>query len=275
MSDSESDNESRSESGSDTEFTFSKKSSNISPVINIGGLIKHDIYDEDIDIDIDDEDEDDVDELEDVDDLDETDRVKKLIGGAKDDETIGDSDEDSNQDNSDDEENSDKEDDDDKEGPSSSIKKNKENKPKNQPLQFQYDDDDEDEDDENYLQKFDTEIIKNYVTEFHPECASHNYEEIEKLTIVVRNEDGIIIDSLHKTIPYLTKYEKARILGQRAKQIETGAKPLVKVPENIVDSYIIAELELKEKKIPFIIRRPIPNGGCEYWRLKDLETIGF
>jgi DNA-directed RNA polymerase I, II, and III subunit RPABC2 len=113
------------------------------------------------------------------------------------------------------------------------------------------------------------------VNEFHPECLNHNYEEIEKLSLIIRNSDGIIVDPLHKTIPYLTKYEKARILGQRAKQIETGAKPLVKVPENIVDSYIIAELELKEKKIPFIIRRPIPGGACEYWHLKDLENIGF
>ena len=49
----------------------------------------------------------------------------------------------------------------------------------------------------------------------------------------------------------------------------------MRVPENIIDGYIIAELELKEKKIPFIIRRPIPNGSCEYWHLKDLEIIGF
>ena len=133
---------------------------------------------------------------------------------------------------------------------------------------------DEDED-ENYLQKFDNDLMKNYINEFHPECLSHNYDEITKLSIVVRNSDNIIIDPLHKTIPYLTKYEKARILGQRAKQIEGGAKPLVKIPENIVDSYIIAELELKEKKIPFIIRRPIPGGACEYWNLKDLEMITF
>jgi DNA-directed RNA polymerase I, II, and III subunit RPABC2 len=73
----------------------------------------------------------------------------------------------------------------------------------------------------------------------------------------------------------LTKYEKARILGQRAKQIETGAKPLVNLPENIIDSYIIAELELKEKKIPFIIKRPIPSGAFEYWHLRDLEMINF
>ena len=111
--------------------------------------------------------------------------------------------------------------------------------------------------------------------EFHPECLNHNYDEISHLSIVIKNANGIIIDPLHKTIPYLTKYEKARILGQRSKQIENGAKPLVKVPENIVEAYIIAELELKEKKIPFIIRRPIPGGGCEYWKLKDLEIISF
>lgn len=136
-------------------------------------------------------------------------------------------------------------------------------------------DDDEDEYDENYLQKFETEITKNYINDFHPECFIQNYDEIAKLAIVVRNSDNIIIDPNHRTIPFLTKYEKARVLGQRAKQIETGSKPLVKISENIVDSYIIAELELKEKKIPFIIRRPLPNGTCEYWYLRDLEIVGF
>ena len=92
---------------------------------------------------------------------------------------------------------------------------------------------------------------------------------------VVRDDNGIIVDPLHKTIPFLTKYERARVLGQRAKQIETGSKPLVKVPENIIDGYLIAEIELEQKKIPFIIRRPLPNGGSEYWRLSDLQIIAF
>jgi DNA-directed RNA polymerase I, II, and III subunit RPABC2 len=148
-------------------------------------------------------------------------------------------------------------------------------KPKKTQLIVENDDDDDDDYDDNYLQKFDNEISKNYIEEFHPECLSHNYDEVAKLSIVVKNSDGIIIDPLHRTVPYLTKYEKARILGQRAKQIETGSRPYVKVPENIVDGYIIAELELKEKKIPFIIRRPIPGGAFEYWNLKDLEFIHF
>jgi DNA-directed RNA polymerase subunit K/omega len=152
-------------------------------------------------------------------------------------------------------------------------------KPTNVPIEIDnnnamYDDDEEDEDD-NYLQKFDKEITKDYIMNFHPECLNHNYDEIKALSKVTRDEFNIIIDPLHKTVPFLTKYEKARILGQRAKQIECGAKPLVKVPENIIDSYVIAELELEQKAIPFIIRRPIPSGGSEYWNLKDLEIISF
>jgi DNA-directed RNA polymerase I, II, and III subunit RPABC2 len=134
-------------------------------------------------------------------------------------------------------------------------------------------DDEDDENDENYLQKFNTEITKNYINEYHPECLNHNYDEISKMTVVVRNSNNIIVDPFHKTIPFLTKYEKSRVLGQRAKQIESGAKPFVNVPENIIDGYIIAELELKEKNIPFIIKRPIPGGGFEYWKLSDLEII--
>jgi len=142
-------------------------------------------------------------------------------------------------------------------------------------LPIDTDDDEDDDYDDNYLQKFDNDTTNNYIKEFHPECLQHNYDEVAKFTTVIRDSNNIIIDPFHKTIPYLTKYEKARILGQRAKQIECGAKPLVKVPENIVDGYIIAELELQQKRIPFIIRRPIPGGAFEYWNLKDLEIITF
>lgn len=134
-------------------------------------------------------------------------------------------------------------------------------------------DDDGDEDDEGYLQKFDKEINNNYILNIHPECKTHNYDEIACLSKVVYNADGIIVDPLHRTIPILTKYERTRILGQRAKQINSGSKPFVKVPENIIDGYLIAEIELSQKRIPFIIRRPFPGGGCEYWNIKDLELI--
>ena len=135
---------------------------------------------------------------------------------------------------------------------------------------------DDEDDDEDYLQKFDRDIKKNYIVDYHPECMIHNYEEISALTKVIRDKDNIIVDPLHRTIPYLTKYERARVLGQRAKQINLGARPFVKVPENIIDGNLVAEMELAQKRIPFILRRPLPgNSGSEYWNLKDLEIITF
>jgi DNA-directed RNA polymerase I, II, and III subunit RPABC2 len=141
-------------------------------------------------------------------------------------------------------------------------------------LENDEDDDDETYDD-TYLQKFNSDISRQYITDHHPEAMIHNYDEISALSNVIRDKDNNIIDKLHQTLPYLTKYERARVLGQRAKQINSGAKAFVKVPENIIDGYLIAELELAQKRIPFIIRRPIPGGACEYWKLKDLEIIGF
>jgi DNA-directed RNA polymerase subunit K/omega len=135
------------------------------------------------------------------------------------------------------------------------------------------DDEDDEEEDDDYLQKFDSNIQRNVIAEHHPEMVQHNYEEIEALSKIVRNEMGVIIDPLHKTLPFLTKYEKARILGERAKQINAGGKPFIPVEINMIDGYLIAMKELEEKKIPFIIKRPMPNGGCEYWKLKDLEIL--
>ena len=134
-------------------------------------------------------------------------------------------------------------------------------------------DDDDDEPDENYLQKFDDSLKANTISSFHPELLHHNNEEVEALSRVVRNEQGIISDPLHVTFPFITKYERARILGERAKQLGMGAKPLVEVGADVIDAYLIALSEYEQKSIPFIIKRPLPNGGCEYWKFKDLESI--
>ena len=135
------------------------------------------------------------------------------------------------------------------------------------------DDEDEEEDDEDYLQKFDESIKQKIIQDFHPELKSQNYDEIEVLSRVVRNSSGAIIDPLHQTLPFLTKYEKARVLGERATQLNAGAKPMVEVDADMIDGYAIALKEFEQKKIPFIVKRPLPNGAVEYWKLEDLEFI--
>jgi DNA-directed RNA polymerase subunit K/omega len=139
--------------------------------------------------------------------------------------------------------------------------------------EFNENEDDEEDDDEFYLQKFDETTQQKIIADFHPELKSHNYDEIDVLSRVVRDDNGNIIDPLHKTIPFITRYEKARILGERAKQINSGAKPFVDLEPNVIDGYVIALKEFEEKKIPFIIKRPLPNGGVEYWRFEDLEVL--
>jgi len=142
-------------------------------------------------------------------------------------------------------------------------------------LELDLDDDDEEEEEEGYLKKFDKELRKNYLVDFHPEILSHNNIEIQTLSEVIRDpKSGIIIDDLHKTIPFMTKYEKTRILGIRAKQIDSGSKPFIRNSNpTLIDGYAIAQKELENKLIPFIIRRPLPNGGSEFWKIKDLQMI--
>jgi len=137
-----------------------------------------------------------------------------------------------------------------------------------------YDEEDDDSDlEEDYLQKIDSSMQTDIVSSHHPELLQHKTEEIETLSKVVRNEENMIVDPFHKTIPFLTKYEKARILGERAMQLNAGGKPFVNVDPSILDGYLIAEKELNEKKLPFIIKRPITNGACEYWKVEDLEIL--
>ncbi len=134
-------------------------------------------------------------------------------------------------------------------------------------------DDDDDDKDDNYLQKFSEQLKTNVITEHHPELIISNFHEVDALCHVVRDADGTIIDPLHTTVPFVTKYEKAKILGERAKQLNAGAMPFVEVNEDIIDGYLIALAEFEQKKIPMIIRRPLPNNASEYWRLQDLEIL--
>lgn len=143
----------------------------------------------------------------------------------------------------------------------------------NDTMDLEESDDDNENMYEDYLRKFDESTRTNIISEFHPELQSHNNDEIANMCVIVRDGNGIPIDPLHKTLPILTRYEKARALGERSKQINSGAKPFVKVDETIIDGYLIALKELEEKKLPFIIKRPLPNGGCEYWKLSDLEVL--
>mmetsp|Transcript_12970 Transcript_12970/g.24569 ORF Transcript_12970/g.24569 Transcript_12970/m.24569 type:complete len:133 (+) Transcript_12970:66-464(+) len=71
------------------------------------------------------------------------------------------------------------------------------------------------------------------------------------------------------TTKFMTKYERARVLGTRALQISMNAPVLVET-KNLSDPLQIAMKELREKKIPFVIRRYLPDGSYEDWGIDEL-----
>jgi len=76
-----------------------------------------------------------------------------------------------------------------------------------------------------------------------------------------------------KTLPIMSKFEKARIIGVRAQQIADGAVPTVKVPDKMISVIEIAKLELKERRLPLIIRRILTKNKYEDWRIDEFELI--
>jgi DNA-directed RNA polymerase I, II, and III subunit RPABC2 len=126
---------------------------------------------------------------------------------------------------------------------------------------------------EENFKKFTTNLDHDLISTLHPREKAINYDNVKTLCTIQRNKDGLISDPLHTTVPILTKFEYTRILGVRATQIENGAPLFISVDESIIDSYVIARMEVEAKKLPFIIRRPLPGGKMEYWRLHDLENL--
>lgn len=72
------------------------------------------------------------------------------------------------------------------------------------------------------------------------------------------------------TTPYITKYEKSRILGTRATQISMNSPVMVDIGQ-LSDPLEIALKEFEERKIPLLIRRFLPNGEYEDWKLTDFK----
>lgn len=85
-----------------------------------------------------------------------------------------------------------------------------------------------------------------------------------------KDAEGRIPAKERITSPYLTKYERARLLGTRALQISQNA-PLMVDPKEETDPLKIAQMELQEKKIPLIVRRYLPDGKhYEDWKIDEL-----
>ena len=113
----------------------------------------------------------------------------------------------------------------------------------------------------------------------HPECRIYSIEALAPRTLLLASPPDHVIgqqpvpDEHHQSKPWLTQYERTKILGFRTNQIAQGAKPYILVPKHVVEASDIAKLELKERRLPFMIARIMPDGSYEFWRLSDLMVL--
>ena len=128
-----------------------------------------------------------------------------------------------------------------------------------------YDDDDDSNEERAYDDEFEEENEEDQdgeradVLENDDDYNVNNQKEIKNIPVSERI-----------TTKYLTKYEKARVLGARALQISKNAPVMVDLDPGEWDPLKIAEKELLAKKIPFIIRRYLPNNTYEDWKVDEL-----
>ena len=107
--------------------------------------------------------------------------------------------------------------------------------------------------------RFDSKVL-------HPEVQSVTRESVSES-----------LKSERVTRPYFTKYEYVTLIGTRAQQIAEGAKSLVSLDGMLTSDphfvWKVAEKEVLEHKLPFIVHRRLPNGISEYWSAMELSTI--
>jgi len=108
------------------------------------------------------------------------------------------------------------------------------------------------------------------------ELTEKQIADIEKECEIIRNRQVITKDLPHKPVeitnkdglvvtgpPTLTRFEKARIMGARALQLSLGAPIFIEIPKNATTSIEIAMEELKQRVIPIVIKRTLPNGDYQ------------
>lgn len=79
--------------------------------------------------------------------------------------------------------------------------------------------------------------------------------------------------SKNTTVPIMTRFERAKVLGMRTEQLARGAEPMIDVGDwNGRSPSDVAEEELAARATPFVLVRPMPNGKRELWRIRDLVT---
>ena len=116
------------------------------------------------------------------------------------------------------------------------------------------------------------DISEKEMAEIDKECEIIRNREV--ITKDLEHEPTEIIDKGGKIVtgpPTLTRFERARIMGARALQLSLGAPVFIEIPKNATSSLEIAMEELKQRVIPIVIKRTLPNGDYQHIPIDQFE----
>lgn len=113
-------------------------------------------------------------------------------------------------------------------------------------------------------------FAKKNITE--SETESEEDDQVYEDDVETKNVEELVDKENRETKPILTKYERVRILGDRAKQLSLGAKPMLLNVENM-NPKDLAKLELERGVIPFILEKVLPDGKKERWKINELKIV--
>jgi len=144
---------------------------------------------------------------------------------------------------------------------------------------------------ENDIKPLDDAVVEKAIELFRKVREGNNVDltekqiaEIDKECEIIRNREVITKDLEHEPTeitgkgdqvvtgpPTLTRFERARIMGARALQLSLGAPVFIEIPKNATSSLEIAMEELKQRVIPIVIRRTLPNGDYQHLPIDQFE----
>ena len=144
---------------------------------------------------------------------------------------------------------------------------------------------------ENDIQSLDDVVVEKAIELFRKvreggrvDLTEKEIAEIDKECEIIRNREIITRDLEHKPMditnkdgkivtgpPTLTRFERARIMGARALQLSLGAPVFIEIPKNATSSLEIAMEELKQRVIPIVIKRTLPNGDYQHLPIDQFE----
>ena len=112
------------------------------------------------------------------------------------------------------------------------------------------------------------------------EDGEDDEDNIEKPSSISKKFDIVSVNELYgsslskskRTRPYLTQFEITKILSIRAQQLENGSPPFIPITDELLNSKSIAYEEYRQKCVPFIVRRYLPNKSYEDWKLSDFKN---